>query len=112
MAFGDAARAYYMDPRGHFVERRHLHGQEVRLHYRNIPESDVTTLHRLRLTTPLRTVIDIAPTVDEDQLALMVQDFLDRGLFTVEEAWARIAEPDMQTDPGAVALARLLSELD
>lgn len=112
MAFGDAARVYYLDPRGHFVERVHLDGQEVHLHYRDIPESDITTLHGLRLTTPLRTVIDIAPTVDEGQLELMVQDCLDRGLFTVEEAWARISEPDMVVDPGAIALARLLSEWD
>ena len=94
------------------MERVHLDGQEVHLHYRDIPESDITTLHGLRLTTPLRTVIDIAPTVDEGQRELMVQDCLDRELFTVEEAWARISEPDMVVDPGAIALARLLSEWD
>lgn len=112
MAFSDAGRVYYMDPRGHFVERVLLDGQEVRLHYRHIPESDITTLDGIRLTTPLRTVIDIAPTVDAGQLARIVQDFLDRGLFTIEEAWARIAQPDMVVDPGAIALARLLSKWD
>lgn len=66
----------------------------------------------LRLTTPLRTVIDIAPMVDGDQLEIMVQDCLERGLFTIEEAWARIAEPDMLVDPGAIALVHLLSEWD
>jgi hypothetical protein len=87
------------------------------------PRSPVTTslvarhpclasLHGFRLTTPLRTVIDIAPTVDAGQLARIVQDSLQRGLFTVEEAWARIAQPDMLMDPGAMALARLLSEWD
>lgn len=111
MALDDAARVYYMDPRGHFVERVQIDGQDVHLHYRDIPESDITTLHGIRLTTPLRTVIDIAPTVDEDQLELMVQDCLERGLFTVEEAWARIAEPDMLADPGAIALLHLLGDL-
>ena len=112
MPFDESVPVYYLDPRGHLVEHVTVDGQEVHLHYRDIPESDITTLHGLRLTTPLRTVIDIAPTVDGDQLAIMVQDCLDRGLFTVEEAWARISEPDMVVDPGAVALARLLSELD
>ena len=101
---------YYLDPRGHSVEHMNVDGQEVHLHYRDVPESYITTVHGLRLTTPLRTVIDIAPKVDEDQLELMVRNCLERGLFTFEEAWARIAEPDMQTDPGAVSLARLLSE--
>lgn len=112
MSLERGALVFYLDPRGHLVEHVDMDGQEVHLHYRHVPESDITTLDGLRLTTPLRTVIDIAPTVDEDQLALMVQDCLERGLFTVEEAWARIAEPDMQTDPGAVSLARLLSEMD
>lgn len=112
MPFDESVPVYYLDPRGHLVEHIDVDGQEVHLHYRDVPESDITTLHGLRLTTPLRTVIDIAPTVDEDQLELMVQDCLDRGLFTVEEAWARIAEPDMVVDPGAVSLARLLSEWD
>ena len=61
---------------------------------------------------PLRTVIDIAPLVDGDQLEIMVQDWLERGLFTIEEAWARITEPDMLVDPGAISLVHLLSEWD
>ena len=112
MPFDESVPVYDLDPRGHLVEHVTVDGQEVHLHYRNIPESDITTLHGLRLTTPLRTVIDIASTVDEGQLELMVQDCLDRGLLTVEEAWARISEPDMVVDPGAIALARLLSEWD
>ena len=111
MPFDESVPVYYLDSRGHVVEHVNVGGQELHLHYRDSPESDTTTLHGLRLTTPLRTVIDIAPTVDGDQLEILVQDCLDRGLFTVEEAWARISEPDMVVDPGTGALARLLSEL-
>lgn len=111
MPFDESVPVYYLDPRGHLVDRVETDGQEVHLHYRDVPESDITTLHGVRLTTPLRTVIDIAPTVDGDQLELMVQNCLERGLFTVEEAWARIAEPDMVVDPGAIALVRLLEDL-
>ena len=112
MPFNNAASDFFMDPRGHVVERMYVGGEEVHVHYGDIPESDITTLNGIRLTTPLRTVIDIAPTVDESQLALMVQDCLDRGLFTVEEAWARIAEPDMGADPGAAALAHVPSDFN
>ena len=111
MSLESAALVFHMDPRGHLVERVQIDGQEVHLHYRDVPESDITTLHGVRLTTPLRTVIDIAPMVDGDQLELMVQDCLERGLFTIEEAWQRIAQPDMLVDPGAIAMGRLLGEL-
>ena len=111
MSLESAALVFYLDPRGHLVERVQMDGQEVHLHYRDVPESDITTLHGVRLTTPLRTVIDIAPMVDGDQLELMVQDCLERGLFTIEEAWQRIAQPDMLVDPGAIAMGRLLGEL-
>ena len=112
MSLESAALVFYLDTRRHLVERVQIDGQEVHLHYRDVPESDITTLQGVRLTTPLRTVIDIAPMVDGDQLEIMVQDCLERGLFTIEEAWARIAEPDMLVDPGAIALVHLLSEWD
>lgn len=89
-----------------------MDGQEVYVHYRDIPESDVTTLHGLRVTTPLRTVIDIASDGDAENLALMVGNCLGRGLFTTEEAWARISEPDMAHDPGALLLRRLLMKME
>ena len=112
MPFDESVPVYYLDPRGHLVEHVNEDGQEVHLHHCDVPQSDITTLHGLRLTTPLRTVIDIAAMVHGDQVELMVHNCLQRGLFTVEEAWARIAEPDMLVDPGAIALARLLSEWD
>ena len=47
------------------------------------------------------TVIDLAPEVTPSHLAEMVQDCLGRRLFTVEEAFRRIAEPDMVGRKGA-----------
>ena len=64
MSFDESVPVYSLDPRGHVVEHVNVDGQEVHLHYRDIPESEITTLHGLRLTTPLPTVIDIASTVD------------------------------------------------
>lgn len=70
-------------------------------HYDDIPQKDIATIDGMRCTTPLRTVIDLAPEVSPSQLDRMVRDCLDRGLFTVDEAWARIAESDMVEHRGA-----------
>jgi hypothetical protein len=71
------------------------------VHYDHIPESDITTVRGLRCTTPIRTVIDIAPETPAAELERTIRDCLDRGLFTVEEALARIDQPDMAARVGA-----------
>jgi hypothetical protein len=80
----------------------------VIVHYEDIPETDITVRHGIRVTTPLRTVIDIAPDVALTELERIVGDCLDRRLFTVQEARARLAEADMLTRPGALLLGRVL----
>jgi hypothetical protein len=80
----------------------------VIVHYDDIPASDLTTVDGIPCTTALRTVIDIAPDEDSEHLAEIVQDCLARGLFTVEEARRRLAQPDMATRPGAELLRRVL----
>ncbi len=99
---------FYIHERGWPVERRCIAGHPVMLHYRDVPESDVTTLYGIRLTTPLRTIIDIAPDVGIGHLEIMVSDCLERRLFTVEEALVRMRQPDMVDDPGAAMLWHLL----
>lgn len=80
----------------------------VVVHYDDVPETDVTVVRGFPCTTALRTVIDLAPDVDPLQLHRMVQDCLDRHLFTVEEAKARLAQPDMAHRRGAQLLRVLL----
>ena len=98
----------WFDSNGVLTERRWLGGQEVIVHYDDIPEKDLTTVDGIPCTTALRTVIDLAPDYDDAQLALAVHSCLDRQLFTVEEARARLREPDMADRPGAKLLRRLL----
>ena len=98
----------YFDGNGCFTERVVVNGQEIIIHYDDIPESDKTTVDGIPVTTALRTVIDLAPEVDRALLERMLNDALARKLFTVEEAWARLAEPDMLTRPGAEILRRML----
>jgi hypothetical protein len=98
----------FIDANGDLTERVVLGGQDVIVHYAELPDSDITSVHGIRCTTPLRTVIDIAPETEAEQLERIVRDCLDRGLFSREEAMARIAEPDMLSRPGAQLLRQML----
>lgn len=99
----------YVDANGRLTEVVTLGDQEVHMHYDDIPESDITTVDGLRCTTPLRTVIDSAPDVSEPELVRITQDCLDRGLFTVEEALARLRQPDIAGRRGARLLRKVLT---
>jgi hypothetical protein len=98
----------YFDNNGSLTEHRLLDGHEVIVRYEDIPEQDLTTVDGIPCTTALRTVIDIAADVDRAHLDRIVQDCLDRRLFTVEEARARLVEPDMLNRHGADLLRQVL----
>ena len=99
---------FFLDTNGFLAKRMTVGGQDVIVHYADIPESDITTIRGLRCTTALRTVIDLAVEIDAPELDLMVRDCLKRRLFTRDDARARIAEPDMATHPGARLLRQAL----
>ena len=91
----------YIDSNGCPTERIRVGAQEIVVHYDDIPESDITTVRGLRCTTPIRTVIDIAPETPTAELERIIRDCLDRGMFTVDEALARIDQRDMAARVGA-----------
>lgn len=97
-----------VDANGALTERRWVGGSEVIVHHGDLPAKDVTTVQGIRCTTALRTVIDIAPEVSPEHLDRILKDCLDRRLFSVEEARARLAEPDMLTRAGAELLRQAL----
>jgi hypothetical protein len=98
----------YFDSNGALTERRSISGVDVVVHYDDVPETDITVVQGIPCTTALRTVIDLAPAIDRLELHRMVQDCLDRHLFTLEEAEARLAQPDMQHRRGAELLRLVL----
>jgi hypothetical protein len=102
----------FVDMNGCLAERVVLGSQEVIVHYDDVPESDITTVNGLRCTTALRTMIDIAPEMGAGELERIVRDCLERKLFSLAEALARIAEPDMLTRPGAQFLRQALPTED
>jgi hypothetical protein len=89
-------------------ERKMIGGQPVIVHYGNVPEKDITVHLGIRVTTPLRTVIDLAPRVGRRELEAMVRNCLDRGLFTMEEATQRLGEDDMVNRAGAQLVSEVL----
>ncbi|HVX19141.1 MAG TPA: hypothetical protein VHA73_14010 [Acidimicrobiales bacterium] len=94
---------------GVLTEVRLIGGQEVIVHYDDVvPESDFTTVDGIPVTTPVRTLIDLAPDVDQSHLDAMVDDVLARGLATEAEARARIAQPDIRNRVGAKLLRSAL----
>jgi hypothetical protein len=109
-ADGLDAEPLHVDRDGILVERCKIGGQEVIVHYDDIPESDITVLDSLRVTTALRTVIDIAADVEPDHLERIVDDVLERRLFTLDEAHARLAQPDMATRSGAIVMREFLAD--
>ena len=100
-----------VDGNGLLTERVWLGEHEVIIHRGDVPGTDITTVHGIRCTTALRTVIDLAPEVEASHLEEMVHDCLERKLFTVEEALRRLAEPDMVGRRGAELLRRALPPL-
>jgi hypothetical protein len=102
------ANEIYFDSNGVLTERKRVGQTEVVVHYDNIPDKDITTVHGIPCTTALRTVIDMAKDLDSAQLDRVLQDCFSRRLFTIEDASARLAEPDMLHHPGGGVLRRRL----
>jgi hypothetical protein len=68
--------------------------QGLTLHYADLPESDIAARNGYRLTTPLRTILDLAAdTMPRAELSKALLGILERGLITREQVeGARIPE--------------------
>src|SRR5690349_13812058 len=93
---------------GVLSEQVRLGDDTVIVHYDDIPPGDITTIRGIPCTTALRTVIDLAPELAPAELSSMVEECLGRRLFTLDEAWERLAQPDMAQRSGAEILRRHL----
>lgn len=71
--------------------RARAHG--VRLHRNVPPDGDVLEYEGFRVTAPLRTLLDVAAgDLDLDQLAVAIDDAVDRGMVTTRALRARADE--------------------
>ncbi|HEU5151590.1 MAG TPA: hypothetical protein VFU19_13905 [Iamia sp.] len=98
----------WIDANGAPTELHLVGGVEIVVHHDDVPEKDLTTVAGIPCTTALRTVIDLAPEMTDDELRHVVDDCLSRRLFSIEEATARIAEDDMRHRVGAHLLEKVL----
>lgn len=98
----------WIDANGAPTEVHLVGGVEIVVHHDDVPEKDLTTVAGIPCTTALRTVIDLAPEMTDDELRHVVDDCLSRRLFSIEEATARIAEDDMRHRVGAHLLEKVL----
>lgn len=67
-----------------------MHDDAVALHCAELPTDDIAEHSGYRVTTPLRTLIDIAAdATDEDQLARAIDDARRAGLITTRRLRSR-----------------------
>ena len=90
-----------IDANGNLTEEVSIGSQTVVLHHDDIPDSDITLVRGVRCTTAVRTVIDIAAELQPAELETVMNDCVDRGLFTLDEMRSRLSAPDMARRHGA-----------
>jgi predicted transcriptional regulator of viral defense system len=82
----------------------------VRLHRAELPDGDVRQQDGFRMTTPLRSLLDVAAeTTDVEQLATAIGDALRQGLVTRRQLLAR---GDAVGPRAALAIERALRQLE
>lgn len=85
-------------PRVHLTVPRDFSKRDpaVVLHRTALAEEDVVQRTGFKVTTTTRSIIDVARTADEDQLARAIQDGRERGLFTLRQLRERAEATDLK----------------
>jgi predicted transcriptional regulator of viral defense system len=74
-----------------------MRDEAVAVHFAKLPDSDVLQRAGFRVTTPLRSVIDVAASgPDEQQLARAILEAQQRGLLTLRRLRSRAEEVDVR----------------
>lgn len=75
---GDLPDDMWIDANGAPTELHRTDGIEVVVHHDDLPEQDRTTVGGIPCTAALRTVIDLAPELNGDEMRRVVDDCLAR----------------------------------
>jgi predicted transcriptional regulator of viral defense system len=90
-----------------FTSRRN---DAVRLHVSDLPAADIVNRPGFRVTTPLRSLVDVtARGVDDDQLARAITEARQRGLVSIRQLRARAEAIDARA---ALYIERALQRMD
>ena len=90
--------------------KRRLRHEGVAIHRSVVPKCDRRKWSGLAVTTPARTLIDIASLFDRDHLKRIVEGVLRDGRATVDELKTRIRRLGVSGRHGASVLASILDE--
>jgi predicted transcriptional regulator of viral defense system len=100
-------RTHATTPRNRGRRRDAVRG--VRLHRATLGPDDVTTLRGVRVTTPLRTALDIARHSSLEDAVAIVDAFMRAGLLSAEEFSSAVARA---AGPGRVRMLRVAMLVD
>jgi predicted transcriptional regulator of viral defense system len=82
----------------------------VRLHFADLPAADIVDRPGFRVTTPLRSLVDVAASgVDEDQLARAISQATTRGLVSLRRLRTHAELIDVK---GALRIERALRQIE
>lgn len=101
----ESAKVQLTVPRA-FAKRR----EAVSLHYADLPDGDVEAWAGFRVTTSVRSIVDVAASrPDEDQLSRAINDARERGLLTIRQLSLRAEAIDLGA---ALSIERALRSLE
>lgn len=81
----------------------------VVVHFADLSNTDTVDMGGFRVTTPARSIIDVAAAADEDQLAQLIDDARQSGLVTIRSLRARADQLDPRA---ALNIERALQKLE
>lgn len=87
-----------------------MRNEAVALHYAHLPAADVVQRTGFRVTSPLRSLIDVTASMpDEDQLARVIDEARERGLVTFRRLRAKAEAVDVRA---ALHIERAIQRLE
>jgi predicted transcriptional regulator of viral defense system len=86
-----------------------MRDKAVALHFAELGKADVIAMGGFTVTTPARTVIDVAASTDQDQLARLIDDARQAGLVTPRSLRKRAEQVDARA---ALSIERALHQME
>lgn len=86
-----------------------MRDEAVTLHVAELPKADLIPMAGFTITSPARTIIDVAPSTDQDQLARLIDDARQAGLVTPRKLRARAEQTDARA---ALHIERALHQME
>lgn len=83
--------------------------EAIALHFATLPKADTVLIGGFTVTTPARSIIDVAGATDQDQLARLIDDARQAGLISIRALRTRAEQVDARA---ALNIERALHQVD